>query len=374
MDNLRQFLCENPEFTLWEYLAQTPKPIVIYGMGDGAEKIIAVLEKKGIEYRDIFASDGFVRGHSFHGMRVKSFDEIKAAYGDFIILLAFAAKLDATVKMLYDLSEKYELYAPDVNVSGDYTEVFDAEYYAAHREELYAAMNMFEESAKEIFCRVLDFKISGKLEYLRKIDALSVPSRSYYNPASIRRYADLGAYNGDTLKDAVEKCHNLTDAVLFEPDEKNFKKLCAYAETLNINAETHNNAAWNAECEMTLHMGFGKNTTLGKIGDGMQKKKDKIVTALPLDAVCKNADLIKYDVEGSEYEALEGSKNVILSDKPILVVSAYHNNNDLFRLPTLMKSFYPYKLYLCRKPCIPAWELEIVAVNSKYRLEENENV
>lgn len=374
MDNLRQFLCENPEFTLWEYLSQTQKPIVIYGMGDGAEKIIAVLEKKGIAYRDIFASDGFVRGHSFHGIRVKSFDEIKSEYDDFIILLAFAAKFDETVKMLYDLSEKYELYAPDVNVCGDYTEVFDAAYYAAHREELYAAMNLFEDSAQEVFCRVLDFKMSGKLKYLKEIDSLVRSSIEFYNPDLIRRYADLGAYNGDTLKYAVENYPHLTDAVLFEPDERNFRKLCAYAETLNINAETYNNAAWNAECEMTLHMGFGKNTTLGKIGDGMQKKKDKTVTALPLDAVCRNADLIKYDVEGSEYEALEGSKNVILADNPVLVVSAYHNNNDLFRLPTLIKSFYPYKLHLCRKPCIPAWELEIVSVNSKYCFEENENV
>lgn len=374
MDNLRQFLIENPEYTLWEYLAEAEKPIVIYGMGDGAEKIIAVLDKKGIEFCDIFASDGFVRGHSFHGKRVKSFSEIKAEYNDFIVLLAFAAKLPETVEMLYSLSSEYELYAPDVNVSGDYTEVFDAEYYKKHCPELYEAMNSLENSARTAFCRVLDFKISGKIEYLKEIDCSTVPSQSLYNTALIRRYADLGAYNGDTLKRAVELYPNLGEAVLFEPDERNFKKLCACAETLNIKMKAYNNAAWSHECEMTLHMGFGKNTTLGNIGDGLQKKKDKIIKALPLDAVCNSTDLIKYDVEGSEYEALEGSKNVILSDSPVLIVSAYHNNNDLFRLPALIRSLGSYKLYLCRTPCIPAWELEFVAVNSKYCVGENENV
>lgn len=374
MDNLRQFLEEDPACSLWEYLAASSKPIMIYGMGDGAQKIIAVLEKKGIEYRDIFASDGFVRGHSFLGKRVKSFSEIKEEYTDFIILVAFASRQADTMKMLHELAEKYELYAPDVNVSGDYTEVFDSEYYNIHCDELYEALNMFEECDREIFLRTIDFKLSGKLKYLSKIDELVKPPYTRFCTGIIKDYTDLGAYNGDTMKIAVETYPNLSRAVLMEPDEKNFKKLCSYVETLNIPVSIHNCAAWNRECEMTVHMGFGMNTTLGNIGNGMQKKKDKIIKALPPDAVCERADLIKYDVEGSEYEALEGSKRLITNCRPVLIVSVYHNNNDLIRLSALIKSYGPYKLYLSRKPCIPAWELEIVAVDDKYSIQGEENV
>lgn len=374
MDNLRQFLKETPSFTLWEYLAETKKPIVIYGMGDGAEKIISVLEKKGITYRDIFASDGFVRGHSFRGKRVKSFSEIREEYEDFIILTAFASKQNDTVEMLYELSQKYELYAPDVNVSGDYTEVFDAEFYEKHSHELYGTMMMLEESERNIFCRILDFKISGKLKYLREADSLIASPYTRYRTDMIYRYADLGAYNGDTLKIALENYPNLSSAVLMEPDEKNFKKLCAYTQTLDIETFTYNNAAWDCQSEMTLHMGFGKNTTLSSIGSGMQKKKDRIINTLPLDDIADRADLIKYDVEGSEYEALEGSKKLITADFPVLIVSVYHNNNDLYRLPRLIKSYAPYKLYLNRKPCIPAWELEIIAVHEKYAIQGEQNV
>ena len=154
-----------------------------------------------------------------------------------------------------------------------------------------------------------------------------------------------------------------------EPDEKNFSKLVSYAQTLDINVKAFNNAAWNTPCEMTLYMGFGKNTTLGNISDGLQKKKEKIIKALPPDDTSDKADLIKYDVEGSEYEALEGSKRLISSFTPVLVVSMYHNNDDLFRLPELIKSLAPYKLYISRKPCIPAWETEIVAVHEKYAIQ-----
>ena len=34
---------------LWHYLAESTRPIVMYGMGNGADKIIAVCEKYGIE-------------------------------------------------------------------------------------------------------------------------------------------------------------------------------------------------------------------------------------------------------------------------------------------------------------------------------------
>ena len=51
----------------WETLAETPLPIYIYGMGNGADKILAAMEKYNTTPKGVFASDEFVRGHSFHG-------------------------------------------------------------------------------------------------------------------------------------------------------------------------------------------------------------------------------------------------------------------------------------------------------------------
>ncbi len=38
------------------------KPIFLYGTGNGADKIIAALDKYGVSLDGIFASDGFVTG------------------------------------------------------------------------------------------------------------------------------------------------------------------------------------------------------------------------------------------------------------------------------------------------------------------------
>ena len=62
---------------LWHYLKTADKPILMYGMGNGADKILKVCESYGIEIADFFASDGFVRGHSFHGKVVLSYSQAK---------------------------------------------------------------------------------------------------------------------------------------------------------------------------------------------------------------------------------------------------------------------------------------------------------
>ena len=81
---------------LWHYLksqADSGRPILLYGMGNGADKIIAVCEAYGIPVADFFASDGFVRGHSFHGKVVLSFSQACEKYGaeNMIVLLSFAS-------------------------------------------------------------------------------------------------------------------------------------------------------------------------------------------------------------------------------------------------------------------------------------------
>ena len=83
--------------------------------------------------------------------------------------------------------------------------------------------------------------------------------------------------------------------------------------------------------------------------------------ALPVNA---SVDFIKYDVEGAETEALLGSREIIKTNAPALLVSAYHRSADLFRLPLLVHELDPaYRLYLRRAPGVPAWDINLFAVH-----------
>jgi FkbM family methyltransferase len=71
-----------------------------------------------------------------------------------------------------------------------------------------------------------------------------------------------------------------------------------------------------------------------------------------LDDVCAWAgigkvDFIKMDIEGSEIAALEGAHRTIEAHRPKLGVCVYHRPSDLWAIPNLIRTKYPfYALYL----------------------------
>ena len=68
--------------------------LVVYGMGNGADKIIDELTARDISVSDFFASDGFVRDRTFRGYKVESYNNVCERFDDFIILLSFAVFKD----------------------------------------------------------------------------------------------------------------------------------------------------------------------------------------------------------------------------------------------------------------------------------------
>lgn len=348
--------------TLWERLRVTEKTVVMYGMGNGADKILSVCERYGVTVSDFFASDGFVRGHSFHGKRVLSYSEVKDKYGaeNIIVLLSFASSLPDVLENFKRIAAECEMYAPDVPVCGD--ELFTYEFAAAHKNEIRAAYDMLaDEESRRIFEYTLLYKLTGDISYL--FDAESDKDEVYRDllrADEIRTYADLGAYNGDTVRELMRYAPNLSEVVAFEPDRRSFRKLSEFCDTLTTpTVERINAAAWSERASLTFGDEGNRNSGL------FAKGKSVEVDALSLDeTLCGRAvDYVKYDVEGCEREALIGSTKTILSCKPRLLVSVYHRSEDIFALPLQIKDICPeYRLYLRRYPYVPAWDLNIICV------------
>ncbi len=344
---------------LWKYLQQTNKPIVMYGMGNGADKIIERLDLYGIQIADFFASDGFVRGHSFHGKKVLSFSEIKEKYDDFIIILSFASSLDNVLDWFYTLNKKHELYAPDVPVTGGGT--FDLDYYLTHKERFDKARGLLaDDISRKVFDNIIKYKLTGKIAYLKEIETTTDEAWSnILSPVSYKICVDCGAYNGDTAKEMIFRCKNVSKIYAMEPDKRNYKKLSTFAE-VDTRVIPINAATWN---ENTV-LGFDSSGNRNANHFSLNSKKTVDIEAKTVDGICNGmADYIKYDVEGAERQALLGSKNTITNCSPDLLVSVYHRNEDLFDLPLLINKLNPdYKLYLRKFKYVPAWDLNLYAV------------
>ena len=106
------------EQNIWDNLKQSDKPIVLYGMGLGAEKIMAELRQRGMRPDDIFASDEFVRGHSFKGYKVLKYSEVCNKYDDFNVVLCFASHIDSVIEKIKKINSEHTVFAPDVPVAG----------------------------------------------------------------------------------------------------------------------------------------------------------------------------------------------------------------------------------------------------------------
>ena len=94
--------------SVWERLQQTTKPIVLYGMGNGADKILDWCEANSVKIAGIFASDEFVRGQEFRGFKVERYADLIARFGeDILVVIAFASEREEVLARFKELAEAH---------------------------------------------------------------------------------------------------------------------------------------------------------------------------------------------------------------------------------------------------------------------------
>ena len=374
----------NEENTLWEYLKTAGQPVVLYGTGDGADKVLARLAETGVPVSGIFASDEFVRGQQFHGFTVRTYSELLALREKVIVLIAFASELPDVLERFYKLASVHETYAPHVPIfSGE--ETVTAAWIKKYERELQTVYERLADAvSRETFASVLNYKLSGRLSYLQACTTNRADDlKTLFSFGGEETYLDLGAYNGDTVQEFLQLTRGrYKKIVALEPDKKNFKKLTDFVRQNELKHITCLQAGvWNDCGSLELTGNGGRQSTfweadcsgfatqpLSQTGSMKKKIKKQQVTVISVDSVLGNdrADYMKFDVEGVEKEALEGAAGHLVPDGngtlPKLLVAAYHHDEDLFALPLLLWKLQPeYKIYLRKHPYVPAWEINIFA-------------
>ena len=345
---------------VWDILKNEKRPIVVYGMGNGADKLIERFSKYGIEIADFFASAGFVRGHFFHGKRVKSLEEIKAEHSEFVIVLSFASNREEVINMLAEIDGKHQMYVPDMPIAS--CEYFDKELYNLCYEDIKKAYeSLSDEESKAVFSSVVNYRISGKMKFLLETYSEKYEKYDILNRKKIETVIDGGAYNGDTAKEAVLNFKGVKRIYALEPDARNFKKLSKYAGEETKCEIIPINSALYSEDGLSSFSGSGnRNSTIS--GTASHEFSKSEVSLVKIDSLTSGrVDYIKLDVEGAEYEALLGARETIAKHHPSMSVSLYHKSRDIFSLINYLREEYPeYKLYLRRTRCVPAWEIDLV--------------
>lgn len=344
--------------SVWECLQKTAKPIVLYGMGNGADKIVDWCEEHSVKIAGFFASDEFVRGQVFRGFEVKKYSDIIVEFGeDILVVIAFASERPEVLARFKELAEAHETVAPHLSLFEELETVSTAwlAKYEAELQKVYD--NLADDVSRETFAAVLNYKLSGKVEYLFVCDtAREEDLRQLFTFGENEVYMDLGAYNGDTVQEFL----NLVDGkyehiIAVEPDRRNCKKLCAMAEELG-EITVHECGVWSELGELGFSDSGGRQSTFLAV-----QKKTVPVNSIDNLADGKAVSYIKMDVEGAEVQAIEGGRDVIQKFAPKMFVAAYHYDVDVFRLPLLLWKLVPeYKIFFRKHPYVPAWELNFL--------------
>ncbi len=337
--------------TVWDTLAKTHLPIVLYGTGDGADKVIAVMESRGIPLAAIFVSDDFYRGQIFHGRQVTTLSALEAQYSDFIIVVAFGSHLPEIVERVRQMDSRHPLFIPDVPVYGD--SLFDLSFARQHAEEIRKAYTLLaDETSRQVFQSVIEYKLTGKLAPLLNTTSPKDEVFDRLIPMdSDERYLDLGAYRGDTVAEFLSACGGkYTSITALEPDPRTFKKLLAY--TSNIE-NTLSLPYGVSACNEIAYMKTGR-------GRGSNRGGTTPIQMVSIDELHTPFSYIKMDVEGSEAAALRGGAYTLSQFKPKLNVACYHRSEDLYQLPLLIHQLQPnYQIFMRRHPCLPCWDLNL---------------
>ena len=338
---------------LWSYLKTTDKPIVLYGTGNGADKIYARLQKENIKISGVFASDGFKKGKEFAGFRVTSYEELKSEFKEMIILVCFGSHLDSVIENILKLQSENELYLPDVPVYGE--EIFDLAFARKHREQLEKVYNRLSDlQSKRVFENTVYYKITGESHYLTEIETHPEEAFDILNLKN-ENYLDLGAFNGDTVEEFLRWDTSYKSITALEPDSRNFRKLTENTQGMK-NITLINSAIDSKEGVVLISKNKGRgNSASIKTVEIKCTFIDKIAEKNP-------PTFIKMDVEGSELKAILGGKKTILN-RPKMQIAAYHRSEDIFTLPLEVLKINPdYKIYMRKHKALPAWDINYIFV------------
>jgi FkbM family methyltransferase len=202
--------------------------------------------------------------------------------------------------------------------------------------------NLLSDSqSKQQYESIINFRLNYDLNFMRNFRVLE--EQQYFEDfLSLRHkgevFVDVGGFDGFTTEEFIKRCPQYASIFFFEPGQGN---LCLARERLKNFKNIRFFPFGLSDKKDTLR--FEINGSSSRISES----GNIIIDVVCLDDIVEgNISFIKMDIEGAEGSAINGSKQTIKSNHPILAISAYHRSDDFWKIPEQILSIRnDYKLY-----------------------------
>lgn len=151
-------------------------------------------------------------------------------------------------------------------------------------------------------------------------------------------FLDGGAHFGTTTKSFLAAVNMKFENIwAVEPDQRNLSIMKSdFSDIDNIEYLPIAISSINETSNFLDGLGFASK---------VEKDGNKTVQTQTIDSLNINPTIIKLHLEGYELKALQGAKETIERDRPILMILADHNEDGLYKIADFLMALKDYKLY-----------------------------
>jgi FkbM family methyltransferase len=352
-------------------------PVFIYGAGTFAQDVHRVLVDNGLPVAGFI--DHVEREIPFlNGMPIYLPEQaalVKEA-GKAVVVLglhnyqADVQKIISRLKKagfsrIYSSIDLYDFFATELGVR---YWLVNRDYYFSLLPVLHEMIDLLADSkSKSLFYSIMEFRLTGDVSKLPEPDLVNP-----YHPADLPawktplRFVDCGAFDGDTLKDFIKNDISFQSVAAFEPDLMNYSKLSRFVsqnkKTLR-EADLFPCGVYSSTRQLSFETGQG-------MASNISGKGATIIQCVALDDAIPTfvPNLIKMDIEGAEYDALLGARQLISEHTPGIAASLYHRPEHLWQLPMLVESIAPGKYnFHMRSHAMNDFELVLYALPKEWK-------
>jgi len=361
------------ERSAYDLMAGTEKDrIVLFGVGRLGRKTLSGLRKAGIEPIAFMDNNARLWNTSVDGLEVLSPEEAVRRHGGHATFVITIWSGEGTDRMTQREAQLRRLgcrsVIPFQSLYWKHAEIFLPHFtvdlpHKVHEQvdDVRRAGSLWSDDASRIeYLAQLRFRLLGDF-------AMPSPvQHTIYFPTDLcpltdhEVFVDCGAYDGDSIRSFIEQSKNSFQRIYsYEPDPALFSKL---EQEVSLRPEcesiTLRCAAVGAHTG-TVTFSTDGNESSHHVGEG-----EMVVNCVALDEALSGTEptYLKMDIEGAELDALNGACGIIRRYSPLLAISAYHQQDHLWKIPLLIQSFRSDYNFFLRPHCLDGWDLVLYAI------------
>lgn len=351
-EDLKKFISEQRNLAEEFVTAVSPEDtIILWGGGIALYWYNKFFQKRGIQPSFIIDKNPNQQGKVLYGMKVVSPAEVLGMQNwdkaKFVVtapkyrdeIINEIRQLFGNVKIYSFEAEIYYTFIPDVKQYREYL----LENFDTLRDMYY---EFSDEKSKDTLVAFVKGRISAEQEYFIRT---MVPDQ-YFPKDIIQLSADeviveAGSNDGRTLKEMIDITNGKFKRIYcFEPDRiciEMLKKIITDSKK-PINLVRKGVGASKSEVR------FKTDSIMGGSRVVTDEDYDYKIDIIPIDdAIDEKVTMMKMDIEGLEFDALQGAERILREDMPKLAICVYHDKEDIIRIWQYLKNVQPkYKFYL----------------------------